>query len=203
MDNTYPSITNANFDPTLLMGVFTSSAGTHQLASQSVWLLPLNGVNQFTAPLEGNIASNFMRPMEARTPASCVHEAVAIANSVIGIGKYHIAEIFGMSRQNLYNIMADPKTTPKDDTQERAFEVAKALHIIEGITPHMLGASTMTVKIDGDSLLDVLKEQTINLERVESFANAINASIANLQKHSALPQSLIEQQEFMDNPGTS
>ena len=131
------------------------------------------------------------------TPSVTVQDIIVESQSILGIGKLHLAAIFKMSRQNLDNLIKNTEQKPTPETETRALQVKKALEVISELCPYKLGASTMTCKINGRRLLDELSENEINLAEVRLFAQEIAKRIqTNYQSN--LPERVTKNQEFMD-----
>jgi len=130
-----------------------------------------------------------------------VKDVIQQADKQLGLSKQHLAQIFGVSRQNLYNLLNNADQTPNRETEDRAKQVNKALDVINSIYPHKLGASTLTVRIDDKRLFDVLKEDEICLEQVKHFSEVIAKRISR-QSQSNLPERIAEQEEFLMRPNS-
>lgn len=128
-----------------------------------------------------------------------VSDVIKYAEKTLGLSKQHLADIFVITRQNLYNLLNNPEQIPNLNTENRAKQVNKALDVINSIYPHKLGASTLTVRIDDKRLFDVLKEDEICLEQVKHFSEVIAKRISR-QSQSNLPERIIEQQAFLSRP---
>lgn len=188
----------------MLSDAITSSTGTAESSHLKFWRMPFPARIRARSCSAGNSENitNFI----AATPVESViyvPDILAQAIETIGIGKQHIASIFGISRQHLYNIIKDPGTDVKPENQKRAADVAQALRVIRNITSYKLGSSVLTFRIDNVRLLDVLQQETIDLDRVERFAAEINSRIATTQPASSIPESIADQQEYLDKPSAA
>lgn len=126
-------------------------------------------------------------------------DVIQQADKQLGLSKQHLAQIFGISRQNLYNLLNNADQTPNRETEDRAKEVSKALKEISSICPLKLGASTLTVRIDDKRLFDVLMEKDICLQQVGQFTEQINKRITR-QSTTSIKKYLDEQEEFLMRP---
>ena len=126
-------------------------------------------------------------------------DVIQQADKKLGLSKQHLAEIFAISRQNLYNLLNNAEQVPTSETENRAKQVNNALIEINSACPYKLGASCLTVRIEGKRLFDVLTESEICLIEVKKFAEQINNRITR-QSVSNIPEHIAKQEEFLIRP---
>ena len=159
-----------------------------------MYLLPTSNANDL--PLEN--PSNYF-PIEQQTEILTVSDIIQHADKTLGLSRQHLAKVFLTSRQNLYNLLNKPEQKPNQETENRANQVNKALNIISSQVQTKLGASTLTVRIDGKRLFDVLTEDDIDLEQVRKFTDVIAKRIKK-QSQSKLPEHIVKQEAFLNRP---
>ena len=184
----------------LAMALVINPVAATTADNASIRIVPLvvrfqNSTN-CVSELTGEI-TNCLPISKIAPPSVTVQDIIMESQSILGIGKLHLAAIFKMSRQNLDNLIKNTEQKPTSETETRALQVKKALEIISELCPYKLGASTMTCKINGRRLLDELSENEINLAEVRLFAQEIAKRIqTNYQSN--LPERVTKNQEFMD-----
>lgn len=173
------------------MSAIATTATNENIAMYS---LPISNAN--VLPIES--PSNYF-PIEQHEHGLTVSDIIQHADKTLGLSKQHLAKIFLISRQNLYNLLNNPDQKPNQETESRAKQVNEALKVVSAIFPHKLGASTLTVRIDNKRLFDVLTENSIDLEQVKKFSVAIAKRI-NKQSQPTLPEHAIKREEFLNRP---
>ena len=162
-----------------------------------LWVLPVTTNTDINASEFSGTITNYL-PIQKAESSVTVPDVILQAKNTLGISKLHLAEIFKMTRQNLDNLLKNNEQKPTQETEARAMQVKKALDIVSELSPYKLGASTMTCRINGRRLFDELAEKEINYAQVGLFAQEINKRIST-QQQSNFPESVIRNQEFIDN----
>ena len=184
----------------LAMALYINQAAATTADNASIRIVPLvvrfqnstDCISAVTAEITNCLPISKIAP-----PSVTVQDMIMESQSILGIGKLHLAAIFKMSRQNLDNLIKNTEQKPTPETETRALQVKKALEVISELCPYKLGASTMTCKINARRLLDELSENEINLAEVRLFAQEITKRIqTNFQSN--LPERVAKNQEFMD-----
>lgn len=184
----------------LAMALAINPAAATTADNASIRIVPLvvrfQNSTDCVSAVTGEI-TNCLPTSKIAPPSVTVQDIIMESQSILGIGKLHLAAIFKMSRQNLDNLIKNTEQKPTPETETRALQVKKALEVISELCPYKLGASTMTCKINGRRLLDELSENEINLAEVRLFAQEIAKRIqTNYQSN--LPERVTKNQEFMD-----
>lgn len=142
--------------------------------------------------------SNFVS-FDPETKVFAVGDVIQRTEAALGLSRQHIAKIFKSSRQNIYNLLNNLEQKPNPETEKRARQVNEALDAIREIYPYKLGASVLTVRIEEKRLFDVLTEDRIDIDEVKRFTETIAKRIGK-QTQLILPESVVEQQEFLNRP---
>lgn len=184
----------------LAMALYINQAAATTADNASIRIVPLvvrfqnstDCISAVTAEITNCLPISKIAP-----PSVTVQDMIMESQSILGIGKLHLAAIFKMSRQNLDNLIKNTEQKPTPETETRALQVKKALEVISELCPYKLGASTMTCKINARRLLDELSENEINFAEVRIFAQEI-ANRIQTNYQSNLPERMTKNQEFMD-----
>ncbi len=179
--------------------VTATSAITTTLASGAVRFVPtrLQLASNCISENSDTITNSLPGSYSAMHPSLTVRDIIISSQDILGIGKLHLAKIFKMSRQNLDNLLKKPDQKPTQETEERAWQIKKALDLIAEHCPYKLGASTITCKINNRNLLVALSEDVTDFEEIKMFSREISRRIqTNLESN--LPEKVKRNQEFMD-----
>ena len=83
-----------------------------------------------------------------------------------------IAKIFGVTRQTLYNYLkqSDKNSVINPNTLERSLMLKKVAKNLSGIFNKSPGAMAKNFTIEEQSLLDLLSEEDLNIDKISIFA---------------------------------
>ncbi len=106
------------------------------------------------------------------------HKLVGISDVIkhikvgLGLPNKDIAKIFGVTRQTLYNYLkqSDKNSVINPNTLERSLMLKKVAKNLSGIFNKSPGAMAKNFTIEEQSLLDLLSEEDLNIDKISIFA---------------------------------
>lgn len=103
-----------------------------------------------------------------------VGEMAQLIKESLGLPNKDIARILRVTRQTLHNyVTQNDEQTANASNRSRVLELYDAVGILRGKLPYSPGAMAKNYFVDGDSLLDLLSNEELDVEKIEILSREL------------------------------